>query len=201
MENAMSRTLENLERDAFQSFWNDGLLDLMMGLVILVMGLAWWQGVAVMGAVFPAACVAMWYPLRRRLVEPRMGFVEFSGAREVKNRSFRFGLAGFFTGTMVLGLVGYALWSGGVLSRPAEWIAGFPLVLLAIPSIFFALFTRCRRFFWYAFLMMVAAIELVMQDLDPHAGMIACGAVIVVSGVVLLARFLSKYPRGGAGPE
>lgn len=197
----MNRTLETAERRAFQSFWNDGLLDLMMGLVILVMGLAWWQDVAVMGAIFPAACVAMWHPLRRRLVEPRMGFVEFSGPRELKNRSFRFGLAGFFAGTMVLGLLGYALWNGGVMPRPAEWIAGFPLLLLAIPSIFFALFTRCRRFLWYAFLMLLAAVELVMQELEPHAGLIASGAIITVSGVVLLARFLSKYPRSGTEPE
>lgn len=189
----MNQSIDTLEKSAFRSFWNDGLLDLMVGLVILVVGLSWWQDFAVLGAIFPAACAGMWHPLRKRLVEPRMGYVEFSGQRELKVRGFRYGLIAFFAGTAVLGMVVLALWQSHKLPRPTEWIAGFPLVLVAIPAVFFALFTQCRRFLVYALLLLAAAIEVIVQGLEPHVGLIASGAVITGSGLVLLVRFLTRY--------
>lgn len=190
----MDKTFESLEHRAFHSFWNDGLLDLMLGLVLLVMGLAWWQDVAVLGAIFPPACVFMWRPLRRRLVEPRMGFVEFGEDRQLKTRSFRFGLTGFFAGAMVLGMLVFLLWNNAVLRQPAEWIDGFPLVLLALPAAGFALFTGCRRFYFYAILLLASALSLVIQGIEPHAGLLASGVVITLSGAFVLTRFLLRYP-------
>ena len=190
----MSTSLKKLESRAFRSFWNDGLLDLMVGLVVLIMGISWWQDVAVLGAIFPAVCASMWYPLRKRLVEPRIGYVEFTGERELKVRSFRHGLFAFFTGTMAFGLVIYVLWNGDVLPGPAEWIAGFPLVLIAIPAVFFALFTSCRRYAVYALVLFLAGVEVIYQGWEPHVGMIASGVFITVAGLIILVRFLSHYP-------
>jgi hypothetical protein len=190
----MNESINSLEKSAFRSFWNDGLLDVMLGLTVLVVGLSWWQDMAVFGALFPAVCVSMWHPLRKRLVEPRMGYVEFSGERNLKVRGFRFGLTAFFTGTMMLGAVVFLLWQGGAISRPANWIAGFPLLLIGIPVLFFAAFTQCRRFYLYAALTLLAGAEVVLQDQDPHVGMIATGIVITVCGIVVLFRFLSRYP-------
>ncbi|MGD8385319.1 MAG: hypothetical protein PVF89_07920, partial [Lysobacterales bacterium] len=78
----------------------------------------------------------------------------------------------------------------------AEWIAGFPLVLLAIPAAGFALFTSCRRYYFYSLLLLVAAIELVVQGLEPHAGLLASGVVITLSGAAVLARFILRFPAG-----
>lgn len=190
----MNETTGNTERKAFQSYWNDGLLDIMLGLVLVVTGLSWWQGVAVLGALFPAVCVSMWYLLRKRLVEPRMGYVEFSGGREVKIRSFRFGLVAFFAGTMALGLVVYILWKGELTSDSVDWVAAFPLVLVAIPALFFSVFTNCRRFTVYALMLLLAGVTVVLQGWDPHVGMIAGGVIILVTGLIILAIFLSRHP-------
>lgn len=190
----MKNTTTNLEGKAFRSYWNDGLLDIMLGLVLLATGLSWWQDVAVMGAIFPAVCVGMWHPLRKRLVEPRMGYVEFDGDRELKIRSFRFGLIAFFAGMMALGLVVYVLWRGDLASDSSYWIAALPLVLIAVPAMFFALFTNCMRFAAYAFLLFVAGVTVVLQDRDPHVGMIASGVIVLVTGLIILSRFLSRYP-------
>jgi MFS family permease len=195
----MNDAVKDIEKKAFRSFWGDGLLDVMVGLAVLVMGISWWQDVAVMGAIFPAVCVSMWYPLRKRLVEPRMGYVEFSGDREIKVRSFRYGLFAFFTGTMMLGLVIYFLWNSDILSQPAHWIAGFPLVLIGIPAVFFALFTKCWRFAIYGMVLFQAGVEVAWQGWDPHVGMIASGTLITVVGMVFLVRFLSRYPAKAPG--
>jgi len=190
----MNESIKKFEKTAFRSFWNDGLLDLMVGLVVLLVGISWWQDIAVLGVVFPAICASMWFPLRMRLVEPRMGYVEFSGERELKVRSFRYGLIAFFTGTMAFGIVVFVLWKGDVLPHAAQWIAGLPLVLIAIPAVFFALFTNCRRFSVYALFLFLAGVEVIYQGWEPHVGLIASGIFITVVGLVILVRFLSRYP-------
>ena len=190
----MNESIENLETKAFRSFWDDGLLDLMFGLVILVTGISWWQNVAVLGAIFPAVCASMWNPLRKRLAEPRMGYVEFSGDRELKSRSFRHGLFAFLVGTMAFGVVVFILWRGDVMPDPAKWIAGFPLVLIGIPALFFALFTSCRRFAVYALVLFLAGVEVIIQGWDPHVGLIASGIFITAAGLIILLRFLQRYP-------
>lgn len=182
------------ERVAFRSFWDDGLLDLMVGLVILVVGLSWWQGIAVYGAVFPAVCASLWHPLRKRLVEPRMGYVEFSGDRELKARSFRHALVAFFAGTAMFGAALFIIFRGMATPGAASWIAGLPLLLIGIPLLFFAAFTSCWRFAVYAGIALLAGVDMVLQDLDPHVGLIASGTIILVSGIVMLARFLSRHP-------
>ena len=195
----MNESISEVESSAFRSFWSDGLLDLMFGLVVVVTGLSWWQDVAVLGAIFPAVCVSMWYPLRKRLVEPRLGYVEFSGERDLKVRSFRHGLIALFTGTAAFGLVIFVLWNGNVLPRVAEWVAGLPLILIAIPAVFFALFTNCRRFSVYALALFLAGVEVVIQGWEPHVGLIASGSFITIAGLVILMRFLSRYPAQPPG--
>ena len=190
----MNDTIKEFEKNAFRAFWSDGLLDLMLGLAILMIGISWWQDIAVIGAIFPPVCVSMWYLLRARLIEPRMGYVEFSGDRELKVRSFRYGLFAFFAGTMAFGVVVFVLWKGEVLPSQAEWIAGLPLVLIATPVAFFALFTQCRRYAVYALFLFLAGVEVIYQGWEPHVGLIASGIFITVVGLVVLAKFLSHYP-------
>ena len=189
-------SIESIEREAFRSFWNDGLLDVMLGLAVLLIGISWWQNIAVLGAVFPAVCVSIWFPLRKRLIEPRMGYVEFSGPREVMARSFKFGLGGFFAGTMMLGVMIYVLLNNDILPPAAEWIAGFPLLLIAIPAVLFALFTQCKRFAVYALVLFISGVEMVIQGWEPHVGLIASGVFILVVGMFILLRFLGNHPGG-----
>jgi hypothetical protein len=191
----VNEAVKRVEQKAFRSYWDDGLLDIMLGLVLLVLGITWWQGVPVFGAIFPAACVSMWSPLRKRLVEPRMGYVEFSGKRNLKVRGFRFGLMAFFAGAMLLGLVIFFLLGGTKPSWADQWIAGFPLVLIAIPALFFALFTNCLRFVIYAFLLLLAGLTIVLLGWDPHMGFMASGLVILPCGLVILSRFLARHPK------
>jgi len=190
----MNQSTGSLERRAFRSFWSDGLLDLMLGLAILAVGLSWWQGMPVFGAVFPALCVSLWRPLRKRLVEPRMGYVEFTGERDLKVRGFRFGLTAFFAGAVMLGAVIAMLWNREAIAQPADWVAALPLLLVGIPVLLFALFTQCWRFVLYAAVTLLAGAQVVLQGDDPHLGLVASGIVVTICGVVVLGRFLARYP-------
>lgn len=192
--------MTKLESKAFRSFWDDGLLDLMLGLVVLVTGLTWWQGVPVFGAVFPGVCVAMWRPLRVHIVEPRMGYVEFSGERELHERTFRHGLVAFFVGTILFGLMMYLIWNRKGLPAPREWIAGFPLLLLAIPAALFALFTDCHRFLAFAATMLASGVFVALLGRHPHEAMLVIGPLLALTGAIRLGSFIATHPadRGRA---
>ena len=85
----------------------------------------------------------------------------------------------------------------GLRSRcisPAEWIAGFPLVLIGIPAVFFAFFTKCKRYAVYALVLFLAGVEVIYQGWDPHVGLIASGIFITVFGLFILVQFLLRYP-------
>lgn len=191
----MSEAIKRVEKKAFKSYWDDGLLDIMLGLVLLVLGITWWQNLAVFGGIFPALCVSLWSPLRKRLVEPRMGYVEFSGKRNLQVRGFRFGLVAFFAGSMALGVVIFFMFGGALPSGADVWVAGLPLVLIAIPALFFALFTNCLRFAAYAFILLLAGLTIVLTGRDPHVGFIGSGVIITACGWVILSRFLSRHVK------
>jgi len=192
----MSEPASASEREAFRSFWDDGLLDVTVGLIVLVVGLSWWQHVAFIGAVFPAVCISLWSPLRKWLVEPRMGYVEFRGSRNLEVRSIRFGLMSFVTGVLLFGAVLALFRTRDSMPGADEWTAGFPLALVGLPVIFVAVFTNCRRFAAYALALLLAGAVVVMQGQDPHVGLMAGGSLITVTGLVVLARFLRRYPAG-----
>jgi hypothetical protein len=61
---------------------------------------------------------------------------------------------------------------------------------MAIP---FAVFTGCRRFYAYTLVMVVAAIVTVLLESRPGPFMFAGGAVVAVSGIILLGRFLASH--------
>lgn len=191
----MSNGLANLERKAFRSFWDDGLLDTMLGMGIMLVGFSWWEDMAVLGAVFPAIGVSMWRPLRSKLIEPRLGYVEFSGKRELKARSFRHGMTSFMLGTMMLGAVVFLAWNSGKMPAPREMVAGFPASLIALMAIPFALFTGCRRFYGYAVVMLVAGVATVLLGLHPGPPMLAGGVVTGFCGFTLLTRFMRSHPK------
>jgi hypothetical protein len=65
-----------LERKVFQSYWDDGLLDLFAAIGIFLIGVSWLRDFPV-GAVFvPALLVPFWNPVRRKVIEPRLGLVD-----------------------------------------------------------------------------------------------------------------------------
>jgi hypothetical protein len=185
---------EQLERKSFQSFWGDGLLDTMVGFGLVAIGASWWQDVAVLGALFPAVAASMWNPLRKRLVEPRLGYVEFSGKRELKTRSFRHGMMTFMLGTMLLGVSIYFFWNKTALPELGEWIAGFPALLLAMMAVPFGIFTGCKRFFAYAALMLLVGTATVFLDVRPGPPILAGGIVISIAGLTILTRFIMTHP-------
>jgi len=189
----MTDSLEKLERNAFRSYWDDGLLDLLAGLCLVAIGASWWKDAAVLGAVFPAVAFSMWYPLRKRLIEPRLGYVEFSGKRELKARSFKQGMTSFLSGTTLLGLAVFYYWNSGQFPELREFVPGVPATILALMAFPFGIFTGCRRYFVYAAALIAAALVTVFMHTRPGPPIFGAGVAVTVSGLALMIRFFNSH--------
>jgi len=189
--------LEQIERQAYQTIWEDGLIDIFVGLALVLIGSLWLTQDSIYGAFVAPVLVPFWTVARKRITEPRRGIVNLSEERMVKENKKLAGLMLFGVATLIIGIVWYVIGRPGG-TPPAAWashiVAGLPAVLLAIPALIVALAYGLKRFLIYATALLVAAIAVVLLDLHPGWGFIPGGIVCLLLGGALLHRFIRKYP-------
>lgn len=188
-----------LERTLYRGWWGDGLLDVLAGTALVLVGLGWHFDQAVLGAIGPAMMVPLWAPLRRKLIEPRTGYVEFSGNVRQRERKGTWLLLATGCGALVLGVAVFVFTSdgGGVPGR--TFVAGLPAILLGVAAGLVGGLLRLPRFGVYAAVLLVLGALTVALGLHPAPAMLASGATVLACGAVLLANFLHCYPV--AAPE
>jgi len=189
--------LKQIERKAWTSYFHDGLTDLYGGFILLGLGLSmltdqvWWLALMLVGTA------ALW--ARKRITYPRMGYVRFSPQREATKKRSRL-IAGIaIAGTLLLGFILFALvWTDGLPQWLDAWLKDYFLlafaVMVAAIIALGAYLAGVARF--YAYAVLVFAAFAVSQWLNTPAGLpvtIAAG-LIVLCGLVVLIRFLRKYP-------
>ncbi len=195
----MNRTnLEDLEGEAYQDSFSDGLIDLFVGLGIAVVGMTWlWlEPVAGLGAVFAAAVAWALPPIRRRIVEPRIGYVRWTAPRLKWERKqlrllFWLGAVALLAG----GAAALAVVRGdGVTSGDRNVVAGLPAILLGIGAFVLGATSGLKRLWGYGAVLVSAAAVTILIEAGPGGSLLAAGAVVGVVGVVLLSRFLRAHP-------
>ena len=197
--------LKQIERKAWTSFFQDGLWDIFMGLVLLAVGIP-----AVLPNIFTselhqdaAAAVLMVLAFlphwagKRFITVPRMGHVKFSRAR--KSRQTK--VAVIYAISAVVGVIVFLMVMLGLSSSPPAWvqrlgvqgfvalgIGGWMLFIMGLAS-YFMDFTRG---YVIAALYALAFSGTVLTH-NPIMFIIA-GTVAVLMGVVALIRFIREYP-------
>lgn len=186
----MSGRARSLEARLFRHYWDDGLLDILAGVGVTSIGVFWAMKLVALGAVVPAMLAMLWAPLRRRLVEPRAGLVEFSDARSDRNR--RLGL-----GSIVLGVVMLALFVGAYfvvrarsVALPDALLPGLPAFLLGLLAVLVGWGLGLPRFLAYAAVLAVSGIGVGLANGEPEVAMLSSGIIIVLSGTWRFRRFL-----------
>lgn len=183
-----------LEQNLYRHYWDDGLLDLFAGVGVLGIGLFWIFDVVVGGAILPALLVPLWGPFREKITEPRMGLVEFSGRREQRTKKFLVNVFLAGTGTFLLAVLLYFYARTNGLPANVTLVAGLPACLLSVLAMFGAVLTGAHRFFIYGAWMIIAGIIGALAGASPGVPMVLGGAAITFCAVVLLTRFVRKYP-------
>lgn len=211
--------LEALERDAFRRFYEDGLLDVFFGLMLMTMAVgsvlnevfeSEWQGL--IGMLVIALVLVVWTQLqRRRLLRSRLGSFVPGPERRRKITMTRVALLASVALGLVLAILVSAIYSDTItvtdieIIMPAVWFVNAVLVLGAM-----AYFLDVPRLYFYGFLFGSAMPLLILPDvlwdieIPAWVAFGAPGLIMVIIGLVLLKRFLAAHPPleredGGAG--
>lgn len=190
----MFSSKSRVERRIVRCYWDDGLIDILSGLGILLIGIAWQCDLVPLGAVVPAMLIPFWRPLRKRITEPRLGSVEFSDAQEGRQRSFL--LWSIAAGCLAFGLcvgIYFTANSGAGEFSFGPWIAAMPACLIGGLAVAVSLLILVPRFVGYGLVFVAAGVAVVLLDRRPGVAIIAGGIVATLVGLLRLVTFLRSH--------
>ncbi len=185
--------LDELERRAYRTLVDDGLLDTLLGVCLLSFGLSDYAPFDGVPALTFLACVAAWTGLRHSLIEPRVGHVRLSPDRRSRIKRGRKAMM-FLAGSLILGTALLAITQAGF----REQLRGMgPLIVAAIFACtlaFGAFALEIRRLAAYAALVLLGGIWQVRDPAFEGGGWIVSGGLITVIGLSILMTFLRNHP-------
>ena len=197
-------TLREIEKKAYMSYHQDGLLDIVIGLYALAFGLGiamdriWgFSFAAIMPAILISIVLPIWIQAKRKITMPRIGFVKF-GARG-SNKLFA-----IFLGLAVAGL-GVAL-AFGVFMATGQNGTPFLIEILfqygmiwiglgsAVIGSLFAYTMGLKRLHGYGLLTLALFASGHFLSVPFEYLLLTIGSIIITSGAALLMRFVRRYP-------
>jgi len=186
----------SLETELYAGRFDDGLLDLLVGVGVVGAGLAWaWDYFVFVGAM-PAVLIPLWIALRRSVSEPRLGRVEFSVERR-RDERFRLS-ATVAAGVGALVLAAVAAWFVRLTGEPRETLAMLspllPAFLLALGLVIVSALVGARRFVAYALLLGAVAVATTWLGGEPWLYLVVAGGLLSLWAATLFTRFLSAHP-------
>jgi hypothetical protein len=190
------RSFKRLERMAYTSYHQDGLLDLFLGSAAFGFGM----NVALDSSIwnmFAWLPIIFYVPIKNRITVPRLGYVSFGGTPSGRNRRLM-GL--LFLGVLVLMVfVIFSLLLVGLAGLPlANWIRSNPLLFFGLLGALgfgaAGAVSGIQRLFGYALLSAAFMIASHILGLSLHIPILLLATVCLTVGATLMVRFLRKYP-------
>ncbi len=188
--------LQDIKRQVYLYYTEDGLADISLGLVILGFGLLLLLDLPAFVGLLGLIPLMIWYLGKGSLVIPRVGSIKPGKALKTRFLGFFIHLILIGIGVLVLFLIGRS--SGeSIFSAYSLSMFGFVLAL-GISSL--GLLMNAVRFYFYGALVFLAMAggELLMSSIsafDPFLiSVISAGTIILAAGLIYLIRFLTKYP-------
>jgi hypothetical protein len=202
--------LKQIERKAFRSTYQDGLLDIYMGTIVATMAIFLYHPESgyspinniVMVIIFIVAYSLFWAG-KKYITLPRMGQVHFGPDRQHKKRALAIILAiivliqAFVVGMTVFGWLNPVfgaklLGSFGDYTLEHLAVAALGSFFVGPSMLLIAYFIDFPRGYYIAVLMALAVFLMILinQPIYP----IVMGGLIIVPGLVLFIQFLKKYP-------
>ncbi len=185
-----------LERRLYTLYHGDGILDLVIGVILLLFGTVIFTGqFAFIGMIgIPAV---FYFPLKQRFAVPRMGYIRFEPEAQGRQRLFIWmgiGLALFIVVAALMPLAGGLRASMDALPEQDFKLlfgAGVGMALLAA-----GLVMKCNRFYAYALIQALLALGARFIGYPTAFSLLLTGLTAAVAGFVTLRRFLALYPQG-----
>jgi hypothetical protein len=209
--------LKEIEHKAFRSTFQDGLLDMQYGLMIVGMSIFIYRpasgysviNILLMLGTFVLANLLFWLG-KKFITLPRMGQVQFGEIRKKRNRTLIIVMSCFvLLQVVLLGFTVFAWLDPQVALNVNTFLKDRNIMDLAVALIgalivstgmlLVAYFTDFPRGYYIAIMMSLAVFLMlyINQPLYP----ILIGALILIPGIVLFVRFLKRYPLHREGED
>jgi len=197
--------LKEIERKAYMSYHQDGLLDIVIAVYILGFSLGIWLDMTWefgIGLTLPAVLIAIvlpvWIAAKRKITLPRIGYVNF-GIRGTNK------LFAIFLGLMVAGLGAFFAFTLAVSQGGSrEWldiIFQNGLLVLGIGSLavclLFGYSMGLKRLYAYGVISLTVLVIGHFTGIFFAYILLALGSIVMGTGVTLLINFVKKYPLKG----
>ena len=189
--------LKELEKKAYRDSQQDGLMEVMMGLILITFGGFFYSPIFafyILLIVFSGKIVEF---VRRRHTYPRIGFVKF---REENPKDALTGVLLFEFAVIVIIFTLISI-SGDVAdySRWVNWAPLFFGMILVGPFAHAASRSGSVRYYGYAILSVILGLFFSLIEFGSgFTGLILylvlIGGFLVLGGLVIFIRFLRKYP-------
>ena len=199
--------INEIEKKAWISTFQDGLWDIYFGLLIMGIGFSWLGGffglpetldVLVTLIGWDIGVLLIFFLGKKYITRPRIGFVKFGKIRKKRNKYLA-----LFIGFMVAFTLTTFIFT--LLGMFQLQIPGFMVMLLigllfiTLPFSIIAYFLQLKRLYLYALLggfglfiseLLRPILGAPYHDIIPFGG---TGLVITITGIVILFKFLHKY--------
>lgn len=141
--------------------------------------------------------IIFYVPLKNRITVPRFGYVKFDSEHGSRGRKITGFLVLFFLVVFVLGIVVFL-----VSDPPAPpellWIRENTMFFYGLVGVLgfglAGLISGIRRLFVYALLSIFLMVTGQLLDFQEFVPFLLLGGTIFVTGLILLVRFMRKYP-------
>jgi hypothetical protein len=198
--------LKEIERRAYTSYHEDGLLDIFVDVYVLGFGLGvfldtlWESGFgSIMPAILVATILPIWIAAKRKITMPRIGFVKFGpSGGTTKLMAIFIGLAVAGLGvsvvfTLALSQNGSHQWLD-LIFQNGMLIVGFGSLAVCI---LFGYSMGLKRLYAYGLLALISLAVGHFLGVFFAYILMALGTTVMVAGIVLLIGFVRKYPLQG----
>jgi len=189
--------LRELAHNVYVSYHQDGLIDLLVGWGTLAYGMNLAFDASAF-TLFGIVGILSYVPLKNRITVPRFGYVKFDMEHGGLGRTVAAFVALIVLIIMLLGIVVFLLSDSSTPPPGLTWIRENPSLLYALLGMIgfglAGLITGIQRLFIYALLspfLLVGGQVLGIRESGP---ILLLGSTILVTGAILLIRFLRKYP-------
>jgi len=190
--------LDEIERRAYLSYHEDGLVDMVIGIGIFVASLYAYAEMLWLMGVMVAVITPMYMSMKKQHTFPRIGQVTFSKSRTRRSKNSM----SFLVFVNVIGiLLGLVFWMGSSGDVRPQWmllmVDNFPIVIGIAGAVIWAVvgyITDLTRFYRYAAatLVVIGSANFISTPFIAH--MLILSGIVMVSGFLQFQSFKRKYP-------
>jgi hypothetical protein len=188
--------LKEIERKAYTSYHQDGVVDVTIAFTVLVFGAIMLGDMPWIGGFLGILAISLYAGLKKIVTIPRIGYVKFPQQRAQRITAL----------TVVLGLVAFL---AGIVAFMQTTSQGTPdWVILLIDNYMFTIGTataalfllggyafKTKRLYGYALLSIAMFTAGHFLSFPLYYYLAALGTIVMAFGIVIMTRFVQKNPK------